>query len=172
MTDYHLPYRAVIVDFDRTLLRTDKSISEYTVRVLEAWQRLRGETPSLLIGADSLRELHTWHRAPELVEKFRILTYPRGGAPVTREELGRYWPERCVSKLLSGVIPGDFFEISSSELKTRLEKITEPGDIIQLKGVLDAGVCEYIIRHRLYISGGGKAAAPERSNAQNDEEKR
>lgn len=28
------PYSAVIVDFDRTLLRTDKSISAYTVRVL------------------------------------------------------------------------------------------------------------------------------------------
>jgi len=29
-----LPWQAVIVDFDRTLLHTDKSISEYTVRVL------------------------------------------------------------------------------------------------------------------------------------------
>ena len=30
-----LPFRAVIVDFDRTLLRTDKTISEYTVRILQ-----------------------------------------------------------------------------------------------------------------------------------------
>ena len=34
-----LPYRAVIVDFDRTLLHTDKTISEYTVKVLENWQK-------------------------------------------------------------------------------------------------------------------------------------
>ena len=33
-----LPYRAVIVDFDRTLLRTDKSISDHTRRVLRDWQ--------------------------------------------------------------------------------------------------------------------------------------
>ena len=33
-----LPYQAIIVDFDRTLLRTDKSLSDYTIRVLEAWQ--------------------------------------------------------------------------------------------------------------------------------------
>ena len=33
-----LPYQAVIVDLDRTLLRTDKSISEYTAEVLKAWQ--------------------------------------------------------------------------------------------------------------------------------------
>lgn len=32
-----LPYRAVIVDLDRTLLRTDKSISGYTVGVLREW---------------------------------------------------------------------------------------------------------------------------------------
>lgn len=34
-------YRAVIVDLDRTLLRTDKTISEYSVRVLR-WLRERG----------------------------------------------------------------------------------------------------------------------------------
>lgn len=35
----NLPYRAVIVDFDRTLLRTDKTISEYTAKVLRNWQQ-------------------------------------------------------------------------------------------------------------------------------------
>ena len=33
-----LPYAAVIVDLDRTLLRTDKSVSAYTREVLRAWQ--------------------------------------------------------------------------------------------------------------------------------------
>ena len=33
-----LPFRAIIVDFDRTLLHTDKSISAYTIRVLREWQ--------------------------------------------------------------------------------------------------------------------------------------
>lgn len=33
-----LPYRAVIVDFDRTLLHTDKAISGYTAGVLRKWQ--------------------------------------------------------------------------------------------------------------------------------------
>ena len=32
-----LPYLAVIVDLDRTLLRTDKSISDYTLDVLRDW---------------------------------------------------------------------------------------------------------------------------------------
>ena len=33
-----LPYRSVIVDLDRTLLRTDKSVSAYTRSVLAAWR--------------------------------------------------------------------------------------------------------------------------------------
>ncbi len=32
------PYRAVIVDFDRTLLHTDKTISDDTVKILRIWQ--------------------------------------------------------------------------------------------------------------------------------------
>lgn len=34
-----IPFRAVIVDFDRTLLHTDKSISDYTIQVLHECQR-------------------------------------------------------------------------------------------------------------------------------------
>ena len=34
-----LPYRAVIVDFDRTLLHTDKTISAYTVSVMQACRK-------------------------------------------------------------------------------------------------------------------------------------
>lgn len=34
----HPPYRAVIVDFDRTLLHTDKTISDHTVKVMRTWQ--------------------------------------------------------------------------------------------------------------------------------------
>ena len=34
-----LPYHAVIVDLDRTLLRTDKTISEYTLGVLRDWRQ-------------------------------------------------------------------------------------------------------------------------------------
>ena len=33
------PYSAVIVDLDRTLLRTDKSVSAYTLEVLEKWKK-------------------------------------------------------------------------------------------------------------------------------------
>ena len=123
----------------------------YTFEILEAWERRFGASPVLLIGADSLRELHSWHRAEELIDRFRIVSYPRNGRRVTVEELARHWPERTAEKLLAGILPGDFFEISSSELKNRMEKFTAAGDIIHLKEYLAPGVCDYIVRHGLYV---------------------
>ena len=128
----------------------------YTFEVLEAWELRFGAPPVLLIGADSLRELHTWHRAPELVARYRIVSYPRGGRPVTAAELENRWPRRTAQKLLAGVLDGDFFEISSSELKNRMEKFADTGDIIYVKEYLAPGVCEYIVRHGLYVGGGRK----------------
>jgi len=122
----------------------------YTFEVLEAWEARFGDPPALLIGADSLRELHTWHRAAELVERFRIISYPRDGRPVTVAELSCRWPERTAKKLFSGMLAGDFFEISSSELKNRMEKFAAAGDIISLNEYLAPGVCDYIVSHGLY----------------------
>ena len=123
----------------------------YTFEMLEAWERRFGAPPVLLIGADSLKELHTWHRAAELAERFRIVSYPRDGSSVTVAELARFWPERTAKRLYAGVLAGDFFEISSSELKNRMEKFTEAGDIIHLKEFLASGVCDYIVEHGLYV---------------------
>ena len=123
----------------------------YTFEVLEAWERRFGASPVLLVGADCLRELHTWHRAPELVNRYRIVSYPRGGRPVTAAELETHWSEPTAAKLIGGVLDGDFFEISSSELKNRMEKFADTGDIIYMKEYLAPGVCDYIVRHGLYV---------------------
>ncbi len=45
----------------------------------------------LLIGSDSLRQLHLWYRCHELVEKFGLIVYPRRDEPVTEMELRRHW---------------------------------------------------------------------------------
>ena len=123
----------------------------YTFETLEAWELRFGVPPALLIGADSLRELHTWHRAAELVKRFCIISYPRGGRHVTADELAVNWPAEAVKKLLAGMLVGDFFEISSSELKKRMEKFTEAGDIMYLKEYLAPAVCDYIVEHGLYV---------------------
>ena len=139
---------------DMFLSRIEEELAlspSYTLGVIEAWQRRYGSTPSLLIGADSLLELHNWHRASELAERCRILTYPRRGYPVSEAALAEHWQPEMVEKLLSGVIRGDFFEISSSELKSAMEKFTATGDIMNVKEFLAPGVADHIIRRKLYI---------------------
>ena len=122
----------------------------YTFDVIAAWVRRHGSVPALLIGADSLLELHNWHRGSELAERCRILTYPRRGYPVSGKALAEHWKPKMVEKLLSGMIHGDFFEISSSELKSAMEKFTATGDIMKVKEFLAPGVADYIIRRGLY----------------------
>ena len=139
---------------DMFLCRIEEELAlspSYTFCVIEAWYRRYGSLPALLIGADSLLELHNWHRGGELAERCRILTYPRRGYPVSAEALTVNWPPAMVEKLLSGLIDGDFFEISSSELKSAMEKFTETGDIMNMKSFLAPGVTDYIIRRGLYI---------------------
>lgn len=123
----------------------------YTFSILTAWQQRHGTAPALLIGADSLLELHNWHRGAELAGWCRILTYPRRGYPVSAETLREHWGPEMVEKLLSGLIRGDFFEISSTELKSTMEKFTATGNIMDVKKFLAPGVPEYIIRRGLYI---------------------
>jgi nicotinic acid mononucleotide adenylyltransferase len=87
---------------------------------------------ALLIGEDSLAQLHTWDRAKELVEKYVILTYPRSGSEVTKEYLSQFWSEKECEKLLSGMLDGRFFEISSTEIRKKLAKNAQWSDIKEL----------------------------------------
>lgn len=98
-----------------------KLTPSYTYLVLDAWEAEFGSRPALLIGADSLLELHLWKNSTSLVENNYILTYPRNGYEITKEKLLSFWDEKLTEKLLSGVIPGKFFEISSTEIRKMME---------------------------------------------------
>ena len=121
----------------------------YSIIVLEAMERLNGIRPALLIGSDSLCQLHTWHRATELVANYSILTYLRKEAPVSEEILQKHWPTEWAQKLLSGVIPGEFFEISSTEIRKSMEKKTNEGNIKYMTKTFPE-VDAYIKAHQLY----------------------
>ena len=51
-----------------------RRVPSYTFDILEDLNKIPGEEYLLLIGADSLLDLHTWHRAQELAERFEFLT--------------------------------------------------------------------------------------------------
>ena len=119
----------------------------YTFELLEELDSRPGEEVLLLIGADSLLELHTWHRGAELAERFEVLTYPRPGAEVTREILHRHFSGKTAEKLLAGVLEGNFFENSSTNLRSAMAKSAKWSDIISWA---PAPVAEYCRRHGLY----------------------
>lgn len=92
--------RAVITDLDRTLLRTDKSISEYTLSVLEEC-RSRG----ILIMAASARPFRSIQKYHELI-KFDALTTMNGAVVFLPHEtlqfgISRESGEKILSELLN-----------------------------------------------------------------------
>jgi nicotinate-nucleotide adenylyltransferase len=104
----------------------------YTFKVMESLEKECNSQLALLIGEDSLAQLHTWFKAHELVEKYLILTYPRTGTTVDMAYLEQFWSKEEAQKLLSGMIDGKFFEISSTEIRKLLAKNAKWSDIKEL----------------------------------------
>ncbi|MBQ9755182.1 MAG: nicotinate (nicotinamide) nucleotide adenylyltransferase [Lentisphaeria bacterium] len=119
----------------------------YTFDILEDLNSTGEEKFQLLIGADSLLELHRWHRAQELAARFEVLTYPRPGYDVTLEVLKEHFPLESAEKLFAGCLDGKFFEISSTNLRFSMEKSANWDNIISMTPV---PVAEYCRRHGLY----------------------
>ena len=98
----------------------------------------------LLIGSDSLRQLHTWNSPQELVRKWEIIVYPRNGEMPSLEELKGFWPEDTAGTLLKNIIKMPFIEISSTEIR---KTIANNGNVDTL---IDPAVSGYINLHGLY----------------------
>lgn len=100
----------------------------------------------LLIGGDSLANLHSWHRAEELVRRWRPLVYPRPHYTVSPETRMLFAiarpgedPEGC---LMRDVATSDLSGNALRELLSRGE--TPP------EGMLDPAVLKWILKHGLY----------------------
>lgn len=123
-----------------------KRTPSYTCDVLAELARERPkDTLILLLGSDSLRLFHTWRRAADIAARWRIVTYPRRGYPVDREHLARHFPAGTVEKLTAHVMPGGFFDVSSTEIRKKITKNDIPA------GLLPDSVLQYIREHKLYL---------------------
>lgn len=121
----------------------------YTFDLLEELNSSGNEKFQLLIGADSLLELHTWHRAQELAERFELLVYPRPNCTVTYGKLLEKFPPHLAEKLEKSLLDGEFFEISSTLLRFSMEKSANRDNIISMT---PGPVAEYCRRHGLYTN--------------------
>ena len=123
-------------------LRMDSAKASYTIDALKLYEKVYGESPILLIGADSLLALHTWREAEKLVDNYTIVTYPRRGFEVDLEKLRRNWQNQEAEKLLRGVLPGELVDAASCELR---KLIVSGGNL-----PLTENVKKYIVEKQLY----------------------
>lgn len=96
----------------------------YTLRTVRA---LRARHPALsfsfIIGADSLLQLHTWHRPLDLLAEIPVLTLARPGVPTPSPadlRLPPPWPGRLLANLaVASLVPAASSAIREELARTR-----------------------------------------------------
>ena len=117
----------------------------YTIVTMRELARLHPDFElELLIGGDSLRNLHTWRDAVALATDFAVISYPRRGEAPRPGELAALWPPALAAKLEGSLMEAPTFEVSSTALRGALRS---GGDV---RGLLAPKVMEYIASNALY----------------------
>lgn len=102
-----------------------------------------------LIGADTLRVLHTWRRAEDVIRLCAFLVVMRPGEDEAQVmTAAQRWRDAGAD---ISFLPARLMDISSTEIRQRLEQG------LPLCGLLPAPVEDYIRDHDLYQTHGDKA---------------
>lgn len=57
----------------------------YTIKTLDALKRREPDNDfSLVVGADNLKDIHTWRDAPRILSEYGVVAYPRKGYDLNR----------------------------------------------------------------------------------------
>ncbi len=119
----------------------------YTIDTLRALQRDLGAEARifLLLGADNLRGLSGWREVEEILELSEPVVLPRSGESAWGEE-GEGGPlsARAREALARGRIEADTVDVSSTEIRAKLGRGKDPGDLVP------APVAEYLRERGLY----------------------
>jgi nicotinate-nucleotide adenylyltransferase len=75
---------------------------------------------SFIIGMDSLRELHHWHKIEEMLTLCDFITVARPGVEVPTSAVSLAFSAPVRTRLLDQVIQGRLCDISSSEIRRRI----------------------------------------------------
>ncbi len=98
-----------------------------------------------IIGADSLAELESWHRATELVDACNIVTVNRSGdCQPDLSTFGRVLNEGHVAKLERGILQTPHIDISATDIRRRVAAAQS------IRYLVPEPVRQYIEDHQLY----------------------
>ena len=120
-------------------IEIDRKGPTYTIDTLEAFRKFfDGVELVLIVGADALRDLATWHRIDEIGSMTQVVAVSRPGIDISGFEADPGWPE--ISHL---AIPG--LDISSTDIRARAAQ-GKPIDYL-----VPAEVARYIRERGLYV---------------------
>jgi nicotinate-nucleotide adenylyltransferase len=131
--------------FEFSDIEIERGGVSYTIDTVRA---LRQQDPSaewfLILGSDSLMDLHSWRQAEAILKEVQIGTLIRPGTPLPTSEALRLpapWPER----LLGNVRVGHQVEISSGDIRRRC------AEGLSIRYLVHPAVEMYIAEHGLYV---------------------
>lgn len=129
---------------DIELRRAGPSYTIDTVAELEAARP--GDELFFIIGADTVGELSTWRRAPELLRRVRFVVVNRPGHPLEDEleELSRELGPELARDLGQRVVTMEPVPISSTEVRRQVRAGED------WAGAVTPGIASYIRAERLY----------------------
>ena len=120
--------------------------ASYTYDTLDEMSRQYPDARVFFIaGADSLAELHLWHRAVELVKRFDFLVVGRPGANGLQfDSLQNTFGAEAAGKLRAGYLAAETYNISATDIRRRVAE----GKSIRY--LVTPGVESYILNKGLY----------------------
>lgn len=99
----------------------------------------------LIVGSDTLMDLHTWHEIEEILERCDVATFLRPGEDAVGEIRDKIQlPAEHKERLLENVIDAHQIEVSSSEIRMRL------AEGLSIRYLVPPEVEMYIYEHGLY----------------------
>ena len=132
---------------DHDLTRTTPT---YTIDTVAHFAQALGSKTELywIIGADSLLELATWHRAAELVDNCRMVTAVRPGWETSQlDELRSKFTDGSVDRLRKMLLPTPSIDISATDIRERI------GTGRSIRYLVPDNVRTYIDERKLYHDG-------------------
>ena len=101
----------------------------------------------LIVGGDSLHDIHRWWRAAELVREVQIIALDRPGYAVSEalDRIARLFGQEVASQIERLKVDAPLLDISATEIRERVRAGKSIRDMVP------EPVRQYIVENRLYI---------------------
>jgi len=106
-------------------LELERDGPSYTLTTVRELKASLGDGCSLrlLLGSDSLREIHTWWRAEELVREVELVVFARPGAPLDDlPAFAEHFGAAAAERVRTSIVRAPLLEISSTQVRRRVRE--------------------------------------------------